>query len=389
MPRSPFRRSLTGLVVAFALAFSATPALASEPAGPADPLEPPGPVVIVATERPGVVGTARFRQKVRADPGTWQPEDVSLRYQWYLDDDPVEGATRRGYRPVRSDIGGQLAVEVTASREGSTSVSALSEPVRVRKGILANVGQPTLRGKRRFGHTLTARPGEWSRRPDRVRYQWLRAGTRVRGATGRRHHLGLADFDERMKVRVTVRKAGYRKAVATSRRTVRVMHRVPARHTVTYSVQTRGAISTSVDVFRQQAQATFDDPRGWRASGVAFRRVATGGAFRLVLSEASQVPSFSSGCSSEWSCRVGNSVVINQTRWKHASPMWNQRGRSLRDYRHMVVNHETGHWLGHGHRYCSGGGALAPVMMQQSKGLSGCVPNPWPTASERRTPRFG
>ena len=389
MPRSPFHRPLTGLVVALALAFTASPASATEPPEPTDPSEPPAPVVIASTEQPGIDGTPRFREKVRADPGAWHPEDVALGYQWYLDGEPVEDATRRGYRPGRSDIGGRLAVEVTATRDGSAPATALSESVRVRKGILENVERPTLRGVLRFGRTLTAGPGEWSHRPDRVRYQWLRSGTPLRGATGRRHHLGLSDFDKRMQVRVTVRKAGYRQAVATSRRTVRVMHRVPVRHTVTYSVQTRGAISTSVEVFKQQTQATFDDPRGWRGSGVAFRRVATGGAFRLVLSEASQVPSFSSGCSSEWSCRVGNYVVINQTRWKHASPMWNQRGRSLRDYRHMVVNHETGHWLGHGHRYCSGSGALAPVMMQQSKGLSGCVPNPWPTAAERRTPRFG
>jgi hypothetical protein len=48
----------------------------------------------------------------------------------------------------------------------------------------------------------------------------------------------------------------------------------------------------------------------------------------------------------------------------------------------MVVNHETGHWLGHGHLGCGGAGRLAPVMMQQSKGLDGCKHNPWPLASE-------
>ena len=387
MPRSPLRRPLSGVVVAVAaLALTASPASALEPADPTAPTEP---VVITNTERPEITDVARFQEKVRADPGAWTPDDVTLRYQWYVDTVPVDGATRPGYRPARSDIGEELVVEVTATREGSEQVTALSDPVRVRKGVLENESRPGVRGERRIDHTLTAAPGEWSRKPDRVRYQWLRAGTAIKGATGRRHHLGLADFGKRMQVKVTVRKAGFRKAVATSRRTTPVTHRAPARHTVTYSVQTRGAISTSVDGFRRQAQATFDDPRGWRASGVAFRRVTSGGAFTLVLSEASQVPSFSSACSSEWSCRVGRYVVINQTRCKHASPMWNQRGRSLRDYRHMVVNHETGHWLGHGHRYCSGTGALAPVMMQQSKGLSGCVPNPWPTAAERRTPRFG
>ena len=57
----------------------------------------------------------------------------------------------------------------------------------------------------------------------------------------------------------------------------------------------------------------------------------------------------------------------------------------------MVVNHETGHFLGLDHASCSGPGRPAPVMMQQSKGLNGCHFNPWPTARElaSRTPGPG
>ncbi len=192
-----------------------------------------------------------------------------------------------------------------------------------------------------------------------------------------------------MSVRVVVRREGFGTAVAESPATVRIEHRVRPRHTVTYHVETRGRISADLGAFRRQAQATFEDPRGWRGAGVVFRRVARGGDFTLVLSEASEVPTFSSGCSAQWSCRVGRYVIINQTRWQRASPMWNGSGRSRRDYRHMVVNHETGHWLGHGHGVCTGRGNRAPVMQQQSIDLAGCRPNPWPTAAELRLPRFG
>ena len=156
---------------------------------------------------------------------------------------------------------------------------------------------------------------------------------------------------------------------------------IPVTRRVTYSVTTRGRTTASLEVFERQAQETYDDPRGWRTGGVELRRVARGGDFTLVLATAAAVPTFSSQCSSQWSCRVGRFVIINQTRWQHASPAWNAAGRSLRDYRHMVVNHETGHWLGRGHATCSGGGR-APVMMQQSKGLGGCRFNPFPTGSE-------
>jgi hypothetical protein len=157
---------------------------------------------------------------------------------------------------------------------------------------------------------------------------------------------------------------------------------IPVRRRVTYSVTTRGRLTTSVRAFRRLAQETYDDPRGWRAGGVEFRRVRRGGDFTLVLAAAGAVPSFSSTCSSQWSCRVGRHVIINQTRWNHASPRWNAAGRSLRDYRHMVVNHETGHWLGRGHASCPAGRGRAPVMMQQSKGTGGCRLNPWPLPRE-------
>jgi hypothetical protein len=56
---------------------------------------------------------------------------------------------------------------------------------------------------------------------------------------------------------------------------------------------------------------------------------------------------------------------------------------NLAAYRLYVINHETGHALGNGHVQCPKKGALAPVMMQQTLGIStpgvgACKPNPWP-----------
>jgi hypothetical protein len=151
---------------------------------------------------------------------------------------------------------------------------------------------------------------------------------------------------------------------------------------VTYRVETRGKIVVSMKKFRQRAQQIYDDRRGWSRAYVHFKRVRTGGAFSLVLSQASLVPSFAPICSSYWSCRVGRYVVINQNRWRWGTPYFKSAGGSLGEYRAMVVNHETGHWFGLGHATCSSDGARAPVMMQQSKGLYGCKPNPWPLPGE-------
>lgn len=161
------------------------------------------------------------------------------------------------------------------------------------------------------------------------------------------------------------------------------------RATFTYSISTRGTITADLSEFKQQANATLNDSKGWSRLGIQFNEVASGGNFVLYLSEASQVPSFApTVCSELWSCSVGSSVIINQDRWLGATSAWNNGGGNLRDYRHMVINHEVGHWLGHGHSQCSGAGQLAPVMQQQSIDLQGCTFNPWPLDDELWTSKL-
>ena len=159
---------------------------------------------------------------------------------------------------------------------------------------------------------------------------------------------------------------------------------------VTYMISSKGTLSASLDEFASQVNQTLNSPEGWSRLGLRFVRVESGGQFTIWLSEASQVPSFSpSGCDAIVSCTVGNNVIINETRWINGSDSWNAAGGSLRNYRHMVVNHETGHWLGHGHEYCSGPGQPAPVMQQQTINMQGCAPNPWPLSNELYAPKLG
>ncbi len=155
--------------------------------------------------------------------------------------------------------------------------------------------------------------------------------------------------------------------------------------TITYEVRGKGN-TTSLEDFATRAAQTYADHRGWGLGGsIRFVRVAGGGQFTLWLSAPRYLPTFASGCSVNYSCRVGRNVIINEAPFRQATSAWRATGASLRDYQHMVVNHETGHWLGFGHSYCPGGGRPAPVMQQQSKSMQGCRPNAWPTASERST----
>ena len=142
--------------------------------------------------------------------------------------------------------------------------------------------------------------------------------------------------------------------------------------------------------FKSIVNATLNDSRGWTRLGVSFSQVESGGDFTVFLSEASQMTSFSAtGCDATYSCNVGSAVIINQDRWVGSAPSWTGAGGDLASYRQMVINHETGHWLGHGHRTCSGAGQPAPVMQQQSISMQGCATNAWPLSNELYSPKLG
>ena len=343
---------------------------------------------VTNTSPPALSGTPAYRSTLRTSPGTWDVADPTYSYQWLRDGTPIGGATEGSYRPVLRDIGTRVSVLVTASKEGYADGSATSADVLVRRATLRMTERPAISGIRRYLRTLTASSGDWRPAVDRVKFRWLRNGRAIAGATGRHYRLSHLDVGKRISVRVTATRDGYRTARVNARRTKAIGHRVALRRTVYYHVETRGRITASLADFRRLAHASLNDPRGWRTTGIAFKEVRSGGSMTLVLAEASRVPVFSSVCSSDWSCRVGRYVIINQKRWRFASPAWNRYGGSLRGYRHMVVNHETGHWLGHGHRSCPASGALAPVMQQQSISLGGCRFNPFPTRREWFTPRF-
>ena len=351
-------------------------------------LAPPASAALANVVLPSISGTPEYDRKLTADPGQWTPAATGYAYQWLRDGQPIAGATSSTYHPGLDDLGQGLAVQVTASDGAGDTGSAVSAPVGpVGKATLKPKGGQTIKGVARFTHTLDAHPGRYNARPSKVTYQWLRGRHPISGATDKHHEIRPDDVGARLRVLLTVHSPGYHPLEVTTKPTPKVRHRVDARRVVRYHVETRGRITTSLKEFKEQAQQTYEDPRGWRGAGIEFVRVARGGAFTLVLAAASRVPSFSSACSAMWSCRVGRYVIINQERWKHASPAWNAANLALRDYRHMVVNHETGHWLGLGHASCPGKGRLAPVMMQQSKELNGCRFNPFPTRHElaRRT----
>jgi hypothetical protein len=75
-----------------------------------------------------------------------------------------------------------------------------------------------------------------------------------------------------------------------------------------------------------------------------------------------------------------NRVVLNVARWERGAKAY---AGDLATYRLYAVNHEVGHALGHNHAHLCLASGIAPVMMQQTIGMTTatgqiCQPNPWP-----------
>ena len=157
--------------------------------------------------------------------------------------------------------------------------------------------------------------------------------------------------------------------------------------TYTYCVASKGEVGDLTE-FSDTVFSTLNDPRGWPRAGAVFQEAdgtdPNACSMTLTLAAADQMTSFSTECSDEYSCRVGNDVVINVDRWNNATEGWLNAGGTVSRYRTMVINHEVGHRLGHldNELTCPAVNQPAPLMQQQSMDLLGCVPNEWPLDEE-------
>lgn len=156
--------------------------------------------------------------------------------------------------------------------------------------------------------------------------------------------------------------------------------------TVRIGLQVEGGAGVNAAEAAAIISSTLGDKRGWQTRDqVRFRAVSpaalAAGDVDITIVLASPdltdklcAPLRTKG---EVSCFNTRKVVLNVRRWTEGVPGYSTNRAAYRQY---MVNHETGHGLYHGHVECPRKGALAPVMLQQSKGLDGCLQNPWPTA---------
>ncbi|MFD9303699.1 DUF3152 domain-containing protein [Streptomyces sp. NPDC060048] len=157
---------------------------------------------------------------------------------------------------------------------------------------------------------------------------------------------------------------------------------------VRYRVDVEQGLGLDPQLFAEAVHRTLSDDRSWGHGGaMTFERVP-GGEADFVITLASP------GTTGVWCAKSGldttvdnvscdsastDRVMINAYRWAQGSATFG--ADEMFAYRQMLINHEVGHRLGHGHANCRTPGALAPIMQQQTKSLNindiQCKPNPW------------
>jgi hypothetical protein len=142
--------------------------------------------------------------------------------------------------------------------------------------------------------------------------------------------------------------------------------------TITYAVVVDPDVKFSLADFKRDVAICLADPNGWESKGYRFVEVKSRP--HVVIHLSSMKGLKDAGCDNTLSCAElgGHQMRVNEQRWRHGTA---RSGQTLDGYRQYVISHEMGHILGLDHAKCPGKGQPAPIMLQQTLGLRGCLPN--------------
>ena len=176
-----------------------------------------------------VISSATVGKAATVTAGSYSTAGVTVAYQWLVNGKAVKGATAARYTPAASDVNRGLAVRVTATKAGFTAVTSTTAQVTVKAGAITAKKKPAIKNaakasKVKVGKKLTVSKGTYSVSAVKVTYQWYRGSKKVSGKAGKKatYKVTAKDRKKNLKVKVTVKRSGYKTLTVTTKKTVRV-----------------------------------------------------------------------------------------------------------------------------------------------------------------------
>ncbi|NLF05495.1 MAG: hypothetical protein GX593_10920, partial [Actinomycetales bacterium] len=129
---------------------------------------------------------------------------AAVTYQWLRNGYYIPGATSPTYKVTPADLNTLVSVAVVARAEGHRSTRTDSSQVVVSTGSApyATV-YPVVSGAAKVGGRLSVSKGAWSVAGVTLKYQWLRDGKAIAGATSTSYVLQGADRGRQISVQIT------------------------------------------------------------------------------------------------------------------------------------------------------------------------------------------
>ncbi len=145
-------------------------------------------LVGVFSEWPNDPDVVWYRESPAANSAAGQPDKI---------------ATGRTYSPKPSDIGFEVFATVTTTNEGFQEATATTDSVTVIKGK-RQATAPVIVGKAKVGKKLSAKKARFVPSAE-AKYQWLRKGKKIKGATKRTYVPVRSDAGKKLRVQATTK----------------------------------------------------------------------------------------------------------------------------------------------------------------------------------------
>lgn len=173
------------------------------------------------TRAPYITGTKAVGQTVRLNAGKWDNTDeidtawvawtvggkqirkTEVDWPWngsvYADKLVVPGSAAK--RTLKAEL-------IVDSWDLNRKLRVKSGGISVAYGKFAKTTKPTITGTKRVGSTLKAKSGAWSPKAS-FKYQWLRNGKAIKGATRSSYKVTATDRKKKISVRAKTTNVGY------------------------------------------------------------------------------------------------------------------------------------------------------------------------------------